>query len=132
MPSPLSSVPRPRDSRGLVVLSHTVGDAAVVVLRGTLSATVRDAIEAPIADALVRGHRHLILDLHEVRDADPYAHWVMSAVVRRAIRCGATVSAVGTRQALEPSIAPIAADGLRLHPTVRSAIAAAAPLGSIR
>ena len=122
----VSSPSPPRISRGLVVLSHTVGDAVVVVLRGTLYATARDAIEAPMADALVRGHRHLVLDLHELREVDPYGLWVISSVVARAIRRGATVSAVGARPALAPRIEALDADGLRIHPTVRSAIAAAA------
>lgn len=114
----------PRNSRGVVALSHTAGDAAVVVLRGCLQEASRHTLERPMAEALLRGHRHLVLDLHELRAADADGIWVLSDAVRRAIRRGARISIVGLRATLEGRVDHLADDGVAFQPTVRSAIAA--------
>ncbi len=119
----VSSWSDPGDAVGLVALRHSVGDAEVIALNGGLCAAAVDALPSAIAKALDDGRRHVVLDLHEVRDADADGLWVLSAAMRAAIRRGGRLSAVGLRPALRPQVEPLVADGLSLHPTVRSAVA---------
>ena len=112
----------PGEPTGLQVMPYTVGTAEVIALRGGIRSTDGDAIEAPIANALDRGHMHLVLDMHEVREAESGALDALTGAVRLAIRRGGSLSAVGLRPGLLPRIEPLVAAGLRLRGTVRAAL----------
>lgn len=108
----------------LVALSYPAGRAAVIALSGALGGAARATLRKPVVEALDQGRDHVVLDLHEVRDADADGLFALSSVVRLTVQRGGTVSAVGLRPGLLSRVGSLTADGLRLRGTVRAALAA--------
>jgi anti-anti-sigma regulatory factor len=123
---PLRNDPVP--AAGLRALAYAVGDTAVIVVEGRLDGPGMRALDRAFADALDRGHRDVVLDLHGLRALDPDALSVLWAGLRATCRRGGTLSAAGLRPALRADLDPLTPHGLRLHRTVRAAIST--PLGS--
>jgi hypothetical protein len=65
------------------------------------------------------------LDLHQLRSVDPIALEVLWTGLRAALRRGSTMSLAGLRPSLQDAVEPLLIHGLRLHDSVRDALAAA-------
>ena len=114
MPVPLAAW---SDPQHLTALAYQVGDATILALSESLDAGSTGAHDDSVADALGKGRARLVLDLHQLRRG---RHGC-------AQRAWGGASRRGTQRRLAGRSACARAtcyQGLRLHPTVRSAVAA--------
>ena len=115
---------QPHRTNGLRALTYLVGDVAVIAVEGWLDSSSVSALERALKDAFAHGHWNVVLDLHQLRSVDPITLDVLWAGLRGAIRGGGTLGTAGLRPSLEPAVEPLLIHGLRLHETVREAVAA--------
>ena len=94
----------------------------MIALSGELSAADTHELEAPVAEALDRGHHQVVLDLHEIRRAAPDALSALSAALRLTIERGGALSAVGLRPGLISRVEPLVTAGLHLRGTIDAAV----------
>ncbi len=117
----------PRSSGDLVALTYEAGDATVIALSGDLRPPTVAALDDRLTEALDRGRRHLVLDLHMLRSLDSGALDVLWGALRRVNRRDGTLAAAGTRESLRPALEPLTPRGLTLHGTVHAALAGTSP-----
>ena len=115
---------QPHRTNGLRALTYYAGDVAVIVVEGWLDPSSVSALERALKDAFANGHWNVVLDLHQLRSVDPITLDVLWAGLRGAIRRGGTLGTAGLRPSLEDAVGPLLIHGLRLHETVRDALAA--------
>jgi anti-anti-sigma factor len=121
---PPSSATDPSTAR-LRALTYDAGDAAVIVVEGWLDGGSMPALDRALTDALARGRRDVVLDLHQLRSVEPDGLAVLWAGLRATLRRGGTLATAGLRPSLQGAVDPLVAHGLRLHGTVGSAVSTA-------
>jgi anti-anti-sigma regulatory factor len=94
----------------------------VIVVEGRLDGTGMLTLDRALAEALDRGHRDVVLDLHELRALDPDAVGVLWAGLRATCRREGTLVAAGLRPSLHAAVDALVPHGLRMHTTVRAAL----------
>ena len=106
----------------LRALAYRAGDAAIIAVEGRLDSSGAPVLERALTDALERGHRTVVLDMHGLRDLDPDATSVLWAGLRSTLRRGGTLATAGLRPTLTHALEPLLPHGLKSHRTVRAAI----------
>jgi anti-anti-sigma regulatory factor len=94
----------------------------VIAVEGRLDGMGLLTLDRVLAEALDRGYRDVVLDLHALRALDPDAVGVLWAGLRAISRREGTLAAAGLRPALRAAVDPLVPHGLRLHSTVRDAV----------
>lgn len=118
---------------GLAAVTYPAGDATVVAVSGVLQAATFASLDRPVTEALDRGNRHLVLDLHDLRDLDPEALGLLWAALRGVRRRGGTLAVARARSSLYPALMALNSGGLALYGTVSAALAASRdPLAASR
>ena len=115
---PLTDSHRPG---GLVAMTYPAGDAAVIVLDGSLQGTGFAALDSLVTEALDHGHRHLVLDLHDLRSLDPVALGLLWAALRGVRRRGGTLAAARAGAPVRHALEALGSGGLMLYDTVHAA-----------
>ena len=98
----------------------------MIALSGGLCGREAYAVETSVAAALDRGHRRVVLDLLDVREADADGVAALCGALRLVTDRGGDLVAVGLRPGLIPRVSPLVADGLEIRGTLRAAVAPAA------
>jgi anti-anti-sigma regulatory factor len=89
---------------------------------GRLAAMAYPAGDATVIAPLDRGHRNVVLDLHELRSLDPEALGLLWAALRSVRRRGGSLVAARARPELRPALQVLGSGGLAVHETVRAAL----------
>ena len=95
----------------------------MIALDGWLSGAGGPALDRPLTAALGDGHPHVVLDLHMLRGLDHDGLTVLWVALRGVTRRGGTLAAAGLAPSLLPALNPFVPHGLRLHRTLRAALA---------
>jgi len=116
---------QPHRTNGLRALTYRARGSSVIAVEGWLDASSVAALERALKDVFDQGQYRVVLDLQQLRSVDPIALDVLWTGLRGAIRGGGTMSLAGLRPSLQGAVAPLLIHGLRLHDSVRDALAAA-------
>lgn len=116
----------------LATRAYASGGATVIALSGDLHGAGFADLDRLVTEALDQGHRHLVLDLHDLRSLDPPALGLLWAALRGVRRRGGALAAAGPRAPLRPSLEALSSGGLAVYATVREALLAIHNPGAVR
>jgi anti-anti-sigma factor len=98
------------------------GSVTVIAVSGDLRSAGFAALDRLVTEALDRGCRHLVLDMHAVPSIEPQALGLLWAALRGVRRRGGTLAAAEARPALRPALKALSSGGLPLYDTVGAAV----------
>jgi hypothetical protein len=101
------------------------GSVTVIAVSGDVRSAGFESLDRLVTEALDRGHRHVVLDLHAVPSIEPQALgllWVGGAARRPPP--GGTLAAAEARPPLRPALKALSSGGLPLYDTVGAAVSA--------
>lgn len=105
-------------------LADAGGSVTVIAVSGDLRSAGFGALNRLVTEALDRGHRHLVLDMHAVPSIEPQALGLLWAALRGVRRRGGTLAAAEARPPLRPALKALSSGGLPLYDTVGAAVSA--------
>ncbi|BCM72952.1 hypothetical protein CFC35_40250 [Streptomyces sp. FBKL.4005] len=104
---------------------HADGDLAVASVTGELTYETMSVVRAQALDLIQRGHRHLILDLHQITFCDSSGFSTLVGIWRYAQQAQGTVVLAAVPDRLSRMLALTGLDELLLaYPTTEEALAA--------
>lgn len=114
----------PQPAGGPVTMTYAAGAATVIAVSGGLRSDGFAALHHVVTEALDRGDRQLVLDVHEVDVIEPDALGLLWAALRGVRRRGGTLAAAGARPSLRSALEALSSGGLATYPTVSAALEA--------